>query len=169
MHGTVFTIGHADRTVAQLLAMLHLHRINSVADVRWPPYSQLHPQFDRDALDVALHFQRIQYMFLGKELGPAYTSRSSSPNSGYAATAAFQQGVKRIQAALYHGRRVAILGVPKHPLSCHRGIFIAQHLVNQGVGVQHILDVKNVIDHVELQRRALTSLADVPVEPALIK
>ncbi|HEY3929273.1 MAG TPA: DUF488 domain-containing protein [Candidatus Koribacter sp.] len=167
MSHAVFTIGLADRSMEQLLALLHTHRVNCVADVRWPPYSASRPQFDRDAVDVALHFRRIQYLFLGKELGPFATSSGRTRSGANATTAAFQQGVKRIQGELLHGRRVALLGTEKDPLACHRGIFIAPHLISLGIAVRHIVDEELVADHHDLQQRVLDSLSNGLSEPVV--
>ena len=61
-----------DREIATAQAAaecLVRHGVTAVADVRSQPYSRLHPQFNREILAGGLEQARIQYAFLGRELG----------------------------------------------------------------------------------------------------
>lgn len=164
MSGSVFTIGHSNRSIDALLALLQQHRINAIADVRSQPYSKLYPQFDRDALDVALYQQHIRYSFLGKELGarstdPAAYASGRVRYDKLAASSAFEQGLKRIQSGILHGYRIAILCAEKEPLECHRAILVSRHLLAKGIAVHHIIDENRMETHQELTQRLLQSLS----------
>ena len=45
-----FTIGHSNHSLNSLIALLRMHRVTAVADVRSSPYSRFNPQFNRDTL-----------------------------------------------------------------------------------------------------------------------
>ena len=47
----LFTIGHSTHTADHFLALLRLHNIAQLVDVRTVPKSRRHPQFNGDALD----------------------------------------------------------------------------------------------------------------------
>src|ERR1035441_6180552 len=70
-HHKVLTIGHSNHTIERFIELLCQHRVTAVADVRSSPYSQMHAQFNREALAAALKQEGIAYSFLGKELGKA--------------------------------------------------------------------------------------------------
>lgn len=46
----LYTVGHSNQTLGQLVGLLQLHGINAVADVRSMPYSRRLPQFNRPEL-----------------------------------------------------------------------------------------------------------------------
>ena len=65
----LYTVGHSNQTLNQLVGLLQLHGINAVADVRSMPYSRRLPQFNRPELEAEFHKHAIRYVFLGEELG----------------------------------------------------------------------------------------------------
>src|SRR5258708_5379694 len=75
MEKPVFTIGHSIHPQERFIALLRLHGITALCDVRSKPYSRMNPQFNRDELEKVLLEQGIAYRFLGKELG----ARSDDP------------------------------------------------------------------------------------------
>jgi uncharacterized protein (DUF488 family) len=68
MPQTVFTIGHSTHTLERFTALLRLHEITALGDVRSAPYSRANPQFNRENLKVQLLAVGIAYVFLGEEL-----------------------------------------------------------------------------------------------------
>lgn len=143
MSSTVFTIGHSTHSLERLIALLRLHEINAVCDVRSRPWSRLNPQFNRESLEPVLRESGIEYRFLGEELG----ARSGDPScyeqgrvvySRIAATASFQRGLKRVVRGVEEGRRIAILCAEKEPVECHRTVLVSRHLAAAGVDVMHI-------------------------------
>ena len=70
----VFTIGHSNHDEPTFLALLQQHRIDVVADVRSQPYSKYTTHFNADQIKPMLAAGRINYVFLGQELGAARRS-----------------------------------------------------------------------------------------------
>jgi uncharacterized protein (DUF488 family) len=144
MKDELYTIGHSTHAVADFLALLNLHRIGVVADVRSMPYSRFTPQFNREDLRQTLRQAEIAYVFMGKEFG----ARSDDPGcyvdgkvqyESLVATADFQSGVIRIKDGLDNGHRIALMCAEKDPLDCHRTILVANSLETEEMGVTHIL------------------------------
>ena len=68
--GALFSIGHSTHQIEEFMALLRLHEVSVVVDVRSSPYSRYNPQFDRESLDNSLSAEEIVYLFLGRKLGP---------------------------------------------------------------------------------------------------
>jgi len=138
----VFTVGHSTHSWDGLLALVSLHGVTAVADVRSTPRSRFNPQFDRESLADSLRQRGIAYVFLGRELGGRPEDQSCYENGRVrydlvARTALFQKGIDRV----LHGaeeHRVVLLCAEKEPLECHRTLLVAAALVARGVVVQHI-------------------------------
>jgi hypothetical protein len=60
----IFTVGHSNRSLDQFLKLLEAHRVSLVADVRKMPGSTKNPQFNREALSLAVHEAGIDYVHL---------------------------------------------------------------------------------------------------------
>ena len=139
---TIFTIGHSTQTFDDFLALLRLHSVTAVADVRSAPYSRYAPQFNRESLGTALEVDQIKYVFLGKELG----ARSDDPDcyvdgrvqySRLAETPEFHLGIDRLIKGAGK-ERISIMCTEKDPLECHRTLLVAQSVVERGVEIFHI-------------------------------
>lgn len=65
----LFTIGHGNLEVGQLIELLRLNEVAWIGDVRSVPYSRRFPQFSRSELTRALKEAEIKYLFLGDTLG----------------------------------------------------------------------------------------------------
>ena len=50
----LFTVGHSNQTLPELIALLQSHGVNAVADVRSIPFSRRLPQFNRPELEAQL-------------------------------------------------------------------------------------------------------------------
>ena len=148
----MFTIGHSNHSLDAFLALLRMHGIEAVADVRSAPYSRYNPHFNRKALTSALEEAGIAYVFLGGELGGRPADPSLYDADGrvrydlVARTASFDDGIGRV-LGLARDRRVALLCAEKEPLDCHRTLLVARALVERGVAVEHILADGSVEDH----------------------
>src|SRR2546430_735775 len=105
---TLFTIGHSNRPLDDLLALLKQYGVTEVIDVRAYPRSATNPQFNRATLPRRLRRIGIAYLHL-PELGGRRRPRSDSPNSawqnrsfqGYAdymQTPAFAEGLEKVLA-----------------------------------------------------------------------
>jgi len=159
MSQTVYSVGHSNGTVEQLVGVLRQHAITAIADVRSQPYSRFNPQFNRDALAGSLKDAGLEYVFLGQELGarsddPACYRNGSAQYSLMAKTPAFERGIARLLAGTERFQ-LAMLCAEKDPLVCHRGILISRHLQEKGVRVCHILDQGTLEDHQDSLTRLL--------------
>src|SRR5271157_6086016 len=108
-HETVFTIGHSTHPLERFIALLKLHRITALGDVRSKPYSRTNPQFNREDLKKELREIGIAYVFLGKELG-ARSQDATCYDGGkiqyerLARTDLFKRGLDRIHEGVQRYR-----------------------------------------------------------------
>jgi uncharacterized protein (DUF488 family) len=158
----VFTIGHSTQPADAFRSLLSQHQITAVADVRSSPYSRLNPQFNREELRDDLKRGRIAYVFLGEELGarsqdPACYLDGKVQYARLAQTRLFHQGLDRVVDGAQR-YRVALLCAEKDPLTCHRCILVARHLLPRQLDVQHILIDGRLESHSEALARLLREL-----------
>jgi uncharacterized protein (DUF488 family) len=105
MQHRLLTIGHSSRAIEEFIALLLRHQVKAVADVRSHPYSGRYPQFNAEPLTAELRKARIEYVFLGDELG-ARRAEPECYDCGKArydlivGTKAFQRGLDRIRHGL---------------------------------------------------------------------
>jgi len=155
----IFTIGHSTHTVETFLALLRLHDVGVVADVRSSPYSRFTPQFNREALERILKQHNLKYMFFGSELG-ARSEDISCYKDGriqynrLAATDLFLSGIERIKKGA-ETHRIALMCAEKEPLDCHRTLLVARVLFERGMIVKHILENSSLEDHETTMERLL--------------
>jgi uncharacterized protein (DUF488 family) len=73
----IYTVGHGNRPLVELLALLSRCNVQCLVDVRAHPGSRRHPHFGRDALARSFAEESIAYMWEGAALGgaPAQTQR----------------------------------------------------------------------------------------------
>ncbi len=157
----VLTIGHSTHTTDAFIALLRMHGVEAVADVRSSPFSRFNPQFNRETLEQSLKGSGIRYVFLGRELGARSEDRSCYENgrvqyARLARTPGFQSGLNRIieGTAQY---RIALMCAEKEPLECHRTLLVAKALVERGVEVLHI----HADGHLESHEAAMDRLLDM--------
>ena len=159
----IFTIGHSNHSLEQFLALLSIHGVTAVADVRSAPYSRFCPHFSRDALTVALEAGGIRYSYLGRELGgrsddPACYEGGQIQYELVARTSVFHEGLARVVGGAASWR-VALMCAEKEPLDCHRTLLVAPALVATGVDVAHILADGELETHQRTMDRLLTELS----------
>jgi uncharacterized protein (DUF488 family) len=141
-HHEVLTIGHSNHTTDRFIELLCQHHVTAVADVRSSPYSQMHAQFNREALAAALKQDGIAYSFLGKELGGRPADKTCYENGRVqyrrvAATAIFRSGLDRILAGV-QSYRIALMCAEREPLECHRALLVTPELEKAGIKVLHV-------------------------------
>jgi uncharacterized protein (DUF488 family) len=128
----VYTIGHGDRPLEELVECLRSFEVGVVADVRSWPGSRRHPRFDRDSLEAALARHGLRYRWLGEGLGGLRPE-------GYEAhmqTRVFAEAL-RVLLGIVPTETVALLCAERDPAACHRR-HIAAALVAAGCAVHHI-------------------------------
>jgi len=143
----LFTIGHSNRPVEALLAMLCDAGVMRLVDVRAVPKSRRWPQYDGAALQRSLAREGIEYVWRGDALGGFRKPAPSSPNvaldgafRGFAdhmATPAFAAAIDDLLAAAASAP-TAIMCAEKLPAECHRSL-IADYVLARGTGVVHLV------------------------------
>lgn len=151
----LYTIGHSNHSLQELVRLLEDNSITNLVDVRTAPYSRHNPQFNRENLEIALSQREIQYAYAGKYLGgrpsdpTCYKSRTL-PGDGadYLHEVDYPEVMKRdwfvrgierlLEMADEH--TTAIMCSEENPAECHRHHLIAQFLLetHPEVDVRHI-------------------------------
>ncbi len=167
-HNILYTIGHSNHTIDYFIALLKRHKINMVVDVRSVPYSRYCPQFDKNAVSVALQAVNIQYMFLGRELGarpddPAHYEGGCVDFKWIAGRKEFKDGLQRLLTGIgkYY---IVLMCTEKEPLECHRTILICRYLKEHKLCIKHILEDGKIEEHHDTERRLVETLK---IEPTL--
>jgi uncharacterized protein (DUF488 family) len=155
VRGTVFTIGHSTRPLAEFIEMLRAHGVQRVVDVRSIPRSRHNPQFNRETLALRLRSAGIGYVHL-KKLGGLRHARADSANVGwhnasfrgfadYMQTEDFLAGLGRLEK-LAAGKPTAVMCAEAVPWRCHRSL-IADALLVRKIPVEDILSVTRAQEH----------------------
>ena len=145
----VYSVGHSNRTLDELLEVLAAAGIHTLVDVRRYPTSRRHPHFNRSEMSGSLLRHGIIYHPLGQELGgmvnPGYES--------YMRTSAFLRGLGMLED-LADSSVTAMMCAEREPTDCHRR-HIADTLVDRGWQVIHLLGPEERRDHrpTDQQRR----------------
>ena len=143
----VHTVGHSILPLDELLGLLALHGIQTVADVRRFPASRRHPHFAREPLAAALEDAGIAYRWLpglgGRRSGSrdsphvAWRSATFRAYADHMETAEFRQELDQL-LALARTAPTTIMCAEAVPWRCHRQL-VADALVARGIEVRHIL------------------------------
>ena len=144
---TLFTIGHSNRSLEALIAMLRAHEITRLVDIRTIPRSRHNPQFNRETLPEALAAAGIAYEHR-KGLGGLRRPRADSANRGwrndgfrgfadYMETAEFAAELAAL-AADAEAAPTAVMCAEAVPWRCHRSL-VADALLVRGHAVEHIM------------------------------
>ncbi len=149
----IYTIGHSNVTAGEIISLLKKFHIQVLVDVRSSPYSQYNPQFNREPFKRLVEITRMEYLYLGEQLGgrpkdPAcYKSRQLADEKAdylhlvdYPAVMTrdfFKEGIQQLKQVAAH-KTCAILCSEEDPGKCHRHHLIGRYLMEQGVEVLHI-------------------------------
>ncbi len=129
----IFTLGTDRRSEEDFIEILLSYGIESVIDVRRIPKSKI-TTFNRLNLAELLSKERIDYRFLGNELG----GLRKGGYTAYIATEDFMEGVSELES-IAEGKRSAIICSERFPWKCHRK-WISRELHRRGWIVAHIID-----------------------------
>ncbi len=152
----IFTIGHSTRSAEQFVALLKMHEIQYLADVRAFPGSRKFPQFNRENMVKWLGDASVKYEHWNALGGRRHGILPDSPNGGWqsplfqsyadhALTDEWQQSLQDL-IKLAETQRVTYMCAERHPSMCHRSI-ISDWMVAKGVEVLHIVDEKTLQQH----------------------
>ncbi|MCR4302487.1 MAG: DUF488 domain-containing protein [Sulfuricaulis sp.] len=178
MTNTLYTAGHGNRKIEELVALLKEVEVDTLVDVRAQPRSRHNPQFNDDALRLACENAGIVYHWAGRQLGGMRDPRPDSPHAaldeslrGFAdhmETDAFQKGAYQLQQLAARGI-CAMLCAECDPVHCHRAL-IADYLTLQGVRVVHLIAPGESHEHMlspEARRESAALVYDRQVSAAL--
>ena len=145
----LFTIGHSNRSYAELVEALRAHGVETLVDIRHFPRSRANPQFNADALAKKLPREGIDFVEQRDLGGRRGTSKTAKPerNAGwqvrafknyadYAETREFQAALR---ALLSRARKetCAIMCAEVLWWRCHRRI-VTDYALTRGADVFHI-------------------------------
>jgi uncharacterized protein (DUF488 family) len=151
----LWTIGHSNRPLEELIAMLRAHGIEALADVRSVPRSRHNPQFNRETLPGELAAAGIEYRHM-PGLGGLRKAHKDSINTGwrndsfrgyadYMQTPEFEEAADEL-LRLAAERRVAVMCAEAVPWRCHRSL-IADAVTARGGEVRHIMSAEKADAH----------------------
>lgn len=151
----IWTIGHSTRTIDDLVAMLQSFHIHLVVDVRSYPGSRRYPHFNKEALQISLPKNDIQYAHI-KELGGRRKPNSNSKNTAwrneafrgfadYMETGDFKKGIEQLQI-LADEQYTACMCSEAVWWRCHRSL-ISDYLKSIGWTVMHIMAEGKAEEH----------------------
>ena len=155
----VFTIGHSNHSLEHFIKLLRAHEVNEVVDIRSAPYSGYTPHFNHDFLKDALEKERIDYLFMGDELGgrPADRFGYDTGRVVYDKVAETDWFNDRLNQVIRNADewRIALMCSEKELLECHRTLLVVHNLAQRGVGVQRILVKGKLESHNEAMNRLI--------------
>ncbi|MGB2666544.1 MAG: DUF488 domain-containing protein [Candidatus Acidiferrum sp.] len=139
----LFTIGHSNQEISDLLGTLIRHEIHVVCDVRSRPGSFRFPQFNREPLMAQLASAKIIYQFFGDQFGGRpldpryylpdglvdYAARRKAPD--------FEEALDRL-LGFVQTKNVVIMCAEEDPLHCHRFLLICPALVQRDIVPSHL-------------------------------
>jgi uncharacterized protein (DUF488 family) len=145
----VYSVGHSNRTLDELLAVLAAAQVRTLVDVRRYPGSRRHPHFNRSEMSGVLLRHGIIYHHLGQALG----GKTDVSYESCMLTPPFRRGIEMLED-LADATVTAILCAERDPADCHRRL-ISDALVDRGWRVVHLLGPDERRDHrpAEPQRR----------------
>ncbi len=132
---TVYTIGHSNRRLGELVGLLKRYGVRLVVDVRRRPGSRCCPWFSRRVLERELPRRGIAYYWLGDLLGGLDVDYPR-----YVYTMEYRKGIGVLVGLALACEPAAIMCREKLWTHCHRA-FIADTLHVMGFRVIHIIDL----------------------------
>lgn len=151
MTSTIYTTGYAGHTIPSLVQLLQAIGITVLADVRSTPFSGRRPEMDKPALMQALRDGGMRYIFMGEQLGgrprnpKLYRAGKIDPQA-LLAHEGYKTGVARLIAGAAE-HTICLLCAERDPISCHRGLYIAESLQEAGMQVRHLIGGEQPEDH----------------------
>jgi uncharacterized protein (DUF488 family) len=154
--GTIYTIGHGNRTSGEFVDLLREAQIARLVDVRAYPGSRRHPHFSQASLERELAAAHIGYVWEGRALGGRRRPRPDTPhralrNAGFRAYADHMSTDEFVAAIARLGEqsvreKLAIMCAERLPWHCHRHL-ISDYLVAHGMCVTHLIATGSARDH----------------------
>ena len=151
----IWTIGHSTHPLKEFVDMLQSFNIEKVADIRSFPGSRKFPQFNKEALEMSLPQNYIEYIHI-KELGGRRKGNKDSKNTGwrhiafrsyadYMETGSFKDGIEALEKIALKNR-VAYMCSEAVWWRCHRSM-VSDYLKLHGWKVMHIMAKDKESEH----------------------
>ncbi|MEO7445896.1 MAG: DUF488 domain-containing protein [Ferruginibacter sp.] len=151
----IWTIGHSTRSIEEFTAMLHSFNIDMVVDVRHFPGSRKFPHFNKEALQVSLPQNHIQYRHI-EALGGRRKVDKASKNTvwrhpsfrayaDYMETPSFRDAITILEEIAMQ-QRTAYMCSEAVWWRCHRSM-ISDYLKVNGWTVMHIMAIAKAEEH----------------------
>lgn len=153
--GTIFTIGHSNRSIEAFIHLLQSFDIRTLVDVRQFPGSRKYPHFNKESLQVSLPENDIEYIHI-IELGGRRKPNLESLNSAwkhpafrsyadYMETGEFKEAITRLESIALRSA-TAYMCSEAVWWSCHRSL-ISDYLKAKDWMVMHIMDAAKAKEH----------------------
>ncbi len=153
--GYIWTIGHSTRSLEEFTAMLKSFNIELAVDIRSYPGSRRYQHFNKEALEISLPENKIDYIHL-KELGGRRKVHPDSINTGWRSTA-FRGYADYMESDMFHTaveelehladkKRVAYMCAEAVWWRCHRSL-VSDYLKLHGWKVMHIMGIGKAEEH----------------------
>ena len=146
---TLWTIGHSNRPIEVFISLLKEHEIKTLVDIRRFPTSKIE-HFKKEEMEKWLPEYRIEYVFLGNELG----GYRRGGYQAYMKTEQFKEGIEKLIEISKQGR-TCIMCMEPNPKYCHRR-FVSTYLEGQDAEVVHILK-KGQVSLLKFANQTITS------------
>ena len=149
----LLTVGYGNRELDDVLALLRLHSVKYLIDVRSAPYSRFNAAFSKENLAAVVARSEMRYVFMGDSIGGRPADEGCYDEAGHVdylacrEHPAFRHGFERLGTAWEQGAGVAIFCSELRPEHCHRTKLIAEAMVAMGVPVEHIDSDGAVVTH----------------------
>lgn len=140
----LYSIGHSNKTIEELIRELRLFGVQYLIDVRSTPYSKFHPQFNKDTLKAAINYtDDIKYGYMGDVIGGLPKNRQCYTNNKVdyekiKLMPFFVEGIERLVHANEQGFKTCVMCSEGDPKMCHRSKLIGEALRDRGIILQHI-------------------------------
>ncbi|MGL4874865.1 MAG: DUF488 family protein [Clostridium sp.] len=166
MKREIYTIGHSNYSIDQLVGMIKKYNVDTIVDVRGTPYSKYNIQYNLNVIKDNLKKYDITYVYMGKEFGAQKEKREFYINEGYAdfkkvvKSEGFKEGIERLKVGIDKGYRICLLGAKQNPIECHRFSLVALELQKKGFDVKNIVHSGEVKENRELEEELIDRYFD---------
>lgn len=153
----IFTIGHGNKRLEQLIGILRTHEIQALVDIRSYPRSKRNPQFNRENLEIQLPQSGIAYSWFkglgghkktGLGAGSPHVALKSQGFRNYAdfmLSKSFKESIDALLPFVRTGNG-CLMCAETLACKCHRWI-LSDYLTVRGVKVIHLLDAEKNRPH----------------------
>ncbi len=132
MSDIIYSIGHGNKELKQLVKELADLPVDILVDVRSRPGSKFHPQFNRAFMLPIVEENGIKYMYRGKNLG------------GLDENVYREEVLDEMTKLVKSGKKVALMCSETSPAKCHRfragepGIALEPEFAKRGLTMEHL-------------------------------